>query len=62
MREEGLCKEECAKKLWEQEGEEKEELLNERSSSSSSSSSSSPSPNDDNREFCTKSQTLLETF
>jgi hypothetical protein len=27
MREEGLCKEECAKKLWEQEGEEKEELL-----------------------------------
>jgi len=26
MREEGLCKEECAKKLWEQEGEEKEEL------------------------------------
>jgi hypothetical protein len=56
--EEGLCKEECAKKLWEQEGEERERIINERSSSSSSA----PSPNDDNREFCTKSQTLLETF
>jgi hypothetical protein len=36
----------------------KRRIINERSSSSSSS----PSPNDDNREFCTKSQTLLETF
>jgi hypothetical protein len=53
--EEGLCKEECAKKLWE---EERERIIHERSSSSSSA----PSPNDDNREFCTKSQTLLETF
>jgi hypothetical protein len=33
----------------------KRRIINERSSSSSS-------PNDDNREFCTKSQTLLEIF